>query len=62
MTSNYSSIFITDAYEHRQYASFGKPLEKGEKPADCQVTMLNGAKVICKSEDEFNQLAKQYMQ
>lgn len=60
--SSYSSIFVSDVYEHRQYASFAAPLEKGGAPAICEVTTLAGVKVACKSEKDFNDLVKQYME
>ena len=32
--ARYSSIFVSDVYEHRKYASFAAPLDKGGVPLD----------------------------
>lgn len=62
-----SSILIVDAYEGKVYGTYVWVNGKGQKywevsPSECNVVQASGEKKKCQSQDEFDKLAKAYME
>lgn len=59
--------FVTDAYEGKLFASYVWRTRTGKKywevpPTTCDVTLPSGEETFCKSEEEFDNLVKAYME
>jgi hypothetical protein len=69
MTATETFVYrqLFDAFEGKQYADYGWHFEEGKGYSEaavdtCEVTARSGEKRTCKSQDEFDALAKTYMQ
>jgi hypothetical protein len=62
-----TSKTISDAFEGKVYANYIWSTQKNKKywevpPLQCKVTLLSGEEKVCHSSDEFDGLAKQFME
>lgn len=62
-----NSKVLSDAFENKVYGSYVWISQEGKKywevkPMECWVLSKSGEKQRCESDDEFNELAKQYLQ
>jgi hypothetical protein len=61
------SVRVIDAFESKGYAMYLWQEDKNKKasavpPFQCKVTMPSGEERVCRSDDEFDVLIKQYME
>ena len=63
----FTSKILSDAFEGKVYGNYIWSTQKGKKywevpPLECKVTLLSGEQRVCHSSDEFDGLAKQFME